>query len=102
MREAEQAEVLASERQAELAIEAFQLYVADDQVRLARSAIRDDGALHVWKNSLHVWFVETQNRGAVEGDAVHKLNERVLNVRERAVLVEVLAVDGGNNGHDWR
>src|ERR1700676_2462513 len=97
MRQTEKAEVFVFKREAKLTVEAFQFYIADDQVCLARSAIRDDWALHIGKNGLHVRFVEAQNRGAIERDAVHKLNERVLDIRKRAVLVEVLAIDGGDD-----
>src|SRR5271163_573654 len=102
MQQVEHAEVFAFECQPKLAVQSFQFDVADDQVSLAGSAVGDDGALHVWKNSLHVRFVEAENRGAVEGDPVHELNEGALNVGERSVLIEMLPVDGGNDGYNRR
>ncbi len=96
----EDAEVFAFEGEAEIAAKPFELHVADDQVGLAGSAVGNDGALYVWENGLHVRFVEAENRGAVEGHAVHELDEGALNVRERGVLVEVLAIDGGDDGDD--
>src|SRR5208282_6210644 len=53
-RQMEDAKVVAVIRQAKLAREAVELDVADDQVRLTRSAVRDDGTLHAGENRLHV------------------------------------------------
>src|SRR5271154_4510765 len=102
MQKVEHAKVFAFKGEAKLTVQSFQFHVADDQVRLAGSAVGDDGALYVWKNSLHVRLVETENRGAVEGDAVHELNEGALNIRERSVLIEMLAIDGGDDRHNRR
>jgi hypothetical protein len=100
MHQVKHAEIFAFEGQAEIAAEAFEADVADDEVGLAGSAVSDDGAFHVGKNGLHVRFVEAENRGAVKGDAVDELDEGALDVGERSVLIEVLAIDGGDNGDD--
>src|SRR5277367_2499908 len=102
MGQAEQAEVFAAVGQAKLAVEAFQLYVADNQVGLARGPVGDDGTLHVGNNGLYVGLIEAQNRGAIERHAVHELNEGALYVFQRAVLVEVFAVDGCNDSNHRR
>src|SRR5690348_17100444 len=73
VRQIEQAEILAFERETELTAESFQFHVADDQVGLARRAVGDDRALHVRKNGLHVGFVQAKNHGAIKRDAVHEL-----------------------------
>ena len=76
--------------------------IGDDQVGLAGGAIGDDGALDAREDGLHVGLVEAQNGGAVERDAIDELREGVLNFLERGVVVEVFAVDGGDDGDDRR
>src|SRR5690242_6024037 len=97
MRQAEDAQIIALVSQTEFAAHALQLDVADDQVGLGGSAIGNDGALDVGDDGLDVGFVQAKDGCAVEGDAVHKLGESILNVYERGVLVEVLAIDGGDD-----
>src|SRR5882757_6784783 len=46
MRQPEEAEIFAFVGQAKLAAQAFEFYIADDQVGLARSSIGNDGALY--------------------------------------------------------
>src|SRR5580693_6662476 len=101
MHQVEHAEVFASEGKAEIAAEAFEADVADDEVGLAGRAIGNDGALHARNDGLDVGFVEAEDGGAVKRDAVDELDEGALDVFERDVLVEVLAVDGGDDGDDW-
>src|SRR5271163_3142388 len=67
----------------------------------AGSAVRDDGALHVRDDGLHVGLVKTEDGCAVKGDTIYELDEGVLNVFERGVLIEMLAVDGGDH-RDYR
>src|ERR1700722_16117608 len=100
MQQAKHAEVVAFEGQAKFAIQAFQINVADDQIRLRRNAIGDDRALYRGNDGLHVGFVKTQNGGAVKRHAIDELNENFLNFFERGVLVERLSVDGGDDRDD--
>ena len=80
--QAKAAEIFASECEGEFADQAFEFYVADDQVGLAGGAVSNDGALDVRNDGLHVGFVEAQNGGAVKGHAIHELDESVLNILE--------------------
>src|SRR5450432_4103176 len=102
MQEAEAAEVFAFESEAELADQAFEFYVADDQIGLAGCAVSNDGALDVRNDGLDVGLVEAKNGGAVKRDAIHKLREGVLNIFQRSVLIEMLAIDGGDYRDDGR
>ena len=86
----------------EFADDAFEFYVADNQVGLTGGAVSNDGALDVRNDGLHVGLVEAKNGGAVKGDAIHKLSEGVLNIFERSVLIEMFAIDGGDYGDDRR
>src|SRR5712672_2603442 len=69
MRQPEDAEVFALVGQAKLAAQAFEFYIADDQVGLARSSISNDGALYARNDGLHVGFINTEDCGAIEGHA---------------------------------
>ena len=100
VREAEDAEVVAFVGQAEFAGEAVESDVADDEIGLTGGAVGEDGALDVGDDSLHVGFIEAEDGGAVKRNAIHELDEGVLNIFERGVLIEVLAVDGGDDGDD--
>src|SRR5262249_44229532 len=97
---AEEAEIITLIRQAELAARAHELNVADNQVCLRRSAVGDDRALNVRDDGLNVGLVETKDGGAVERHTVDELGERILDVCERVILVEVLAIDGSDDGND--
>jgi hypothetical protein len=100
MREAEGAKVFAFVGEAEFAGQAFEANVADNQVGLAGDAISKDGALDTGDDGLDVWLVKTKDGGAIERNAIHKIDEGVLDVFERGVLIEVFAVDGGDHGYD--
>src|ERR1700730_1008761 len=102
MEELEYAEVVAFVGQAKFTAEAFELDVGDDEIGLTRSAVGDDRALHVWNNGLHVGLVNAQNRRAVKGHAIDELHEGILNIFERGILVQMLAVDGGHDSDDGR
>ena len=78
------------------------MHVADHQVRLAGSAVGDYRALHARQNRLHVRLVEAQNHRAVEWHAIDELQEHVLNFLERVVLIQMLAVDGRDDGNHRR
>src|SRR5438093_3668642 len=97
MRQAEQAEVFASVSQPELAAQTFQLYIADHQIGLARDSIGNDGALHAGNDRLHVRLVDAEDGSTVKRHAIHKLDESVLNIFERGVLVEMFAINGGDD-----
>src|SRR5262249_6655441 len=101
MREAKKAEILPLVGEAEFAGEAAKLDIADKEVGLARCAIGKDGAFDVGNDGLNVGFIEAEDSGAVERDSVNELRKGVLNVSERSVLVQVLAVDGRNHS-DYR
>src|SRR5260370_34405513 len=103
MEKLEDAEVVAFVGEAKFAAQAFEFDVADDQVGLARGAVGDDRALHIGNDSLHVGLIKAQNRSTVKGHAIDELHEGILNIFERGVLVQMLAVDGsndGNHGHE--
>src|SRR5215831_56113 len=102
MNQVELAEVLLSVDEAEPAAETFHVDVADDQVGLCACAVGDDRALDVRDDGLHVWLVKTEDCRAIKRNAIDELDERALNVFERRVLIEVLAVDGGDHGDDGR
>src|SRR6202163_854575 len=102
VRQAEAAEDFALKSELELADQALQFYVADHQIGLTGRAVGDDGALDVRHDGLHIDLVETQYGSAVKWHAIHKLNEGVLNIFKRCVLIEVLAVDGGDHRDDRR
>src|SRR2546422_568737 len=97
VRELEQAEIFALVSQPELAAQTFQRHVADHQISLARRSVRNDGTLHTGNDGLHVGLIDTQDRRTVKWHAIHKLDEGVLNILERGVLVEVFAI---NRCHD--
>src|SRR5580765_1362240 len=82
MREAEGAKVFAFIGEAEFAGQAFEANVADDQVGLAGDAISKDGALDAGDDGLNVRLVKTEDGGAVERNAIHKIDEGVLDVFE--------------------
>ena len=102
MRQLEQAEVVASIGEAELAAQAFQFHVADHQVGLRGDAVGDDRALDVGNDGLDVGLVQAKDGGAVERNAIHEFGEAVLDIFQGGVLIEMLAVDGGDHGDDWR
>src|ERR1700682_2936532 len=102
VRQAEAAEDFAFKSELELADQALQFYVADHQIGLTGRAVGDDGALDVRHDGLHIDLVETQYSSAVKRHAIHKLNEGVLNIFKRCVLIEVLAVDSGDHRDDRR
>src|SRR6267378_3595617 len=102
MSQLEDAEIVAFVREAKLALETLQLYLADDQVGLARRSVGNDRPLYFGKNGLHVGLVNAKNRRAVEWHSVHELNESVLNVLQRGVLVQVFTVNRRHHGDDWR
>src|SRR5229473_6077232 len=102
MRQPEQTEIFAPVGQPEFAAQTFELHIADYQIGLARRSIGDDGTLHAGDNCLHVGLIDAEDRRAVKWHAIHKLDEGALNIFERAVLVEVFAVNGGHYGDHRR
>src|SRR6266851_4438839 len=102
MRQPEQAEILASVGQPEFAAQTFELHIADYQIGLARRSIGDDGTLHAGNDGLHVGLIDAEDRRTVKWHAIHKLDKGALNIFERAVLVEVFAVNGGHYGDHRR
>src|SRR5690349_14347578 len=101
MKKLEYAEVIAFIRQSEFATEPFELYVADDQVGLARGAIRDDWPLHAGNDGLYVGLIQAKNRGTIKRNAIDELHECILNIFQRGILIQMLAVDRGHNRHHW-
>src|SRR5690348_5948217 len=101
-RQHEMAKVFTMVREAESALEAAQFNFADDEIGLAGSAVGYDRALHAREDGLHVGLVEAEDCGAVERHAIHEFEKRGLNLLERMVLVEMLAVDRGDDGDDGR
>src|SRR5260370_22844907 len=97
MRQAEQTEIFASVGEPELAAQTLQLHVTNHQIGLARSSISNDGALHAGNDGLHIGLVDAEDRRAVKRHAIHKLDKGVLNVLERGVLVEMFAINRGDD-----
>src|SRR5690348_11227066 len=98
----EKAQVVAFVGEAKFALKAVKLHVADDQISLAGGSVSDDGALYAGDDGLDVGFVDAENGGAIKRDTIHKLNEGVLNDFERSVLIEMFAINGGDNRDDGR
>jgi len=63
----EESEVFAFEGETKLTRKALELDVTDDEVRLTRRAISEDGPFHVGDDGLNVGLVEAQDRGSVKG-----------------------------------
>ena len=99
MRQTKQAKILAFVGQAKFAAEAIELDLTDDEVGLAGSAVRNDGALDTGNDRLNVRLIDAEDCRAAERNAIDELNERVLNVFERRVLIKMLAVDGSDDGN---
>src|SRR6202795_1589394 len=95
MRQPEQAEIFASVGQPEFAVQTLQLHIADDQISLARRSIGNNGTLHAGNDRLYVGLVDTEDCRTIKWHAIHKLDEGALNIFERGVLVEVLAINRG-------
>ncbi len=102
MRQPKQTEIFTFVGQAKFAAQTLQLHIADYQIGLARRSIRNDGTLHAGDNCLHVGLIDAEDRRTVKRHAIHKLDEGALNIFERAVLVEVFAVNGGHYGDHRR
>src|SRR5882724_4066516 len=99
VRQQKHPQILAFVRQAKFRSQSAHFHVADHQIRLRRSSIRNNRPLHIRNNRLHVRLVQAQNRRPIKRHAVHKLKERLLNVFERGILVQVLAVNRRNHRH---
>ena len=99
VRELEGAEIFALIGQPELAAQTFELHIANDQVGLARCSVGNDRALHVGDDGLDVGFINAKDRCTVKRHAIHELDESALNVFERSILVEMLAIDSGHDGN---
>src|ERR1700687_1994457 len=98
MRQPEQAEIFAPVSQPELALQTFQLHIADYQIGLTRRSVRNDGTLYAGNDRLHVGVIDKENRRTVKWHAIHKLDEGALNIFERGVLVEVFAINRSHHG----
>src|SRR5882762_2425677 len=101
MNQTEGAEVFTFVGEAKFAAETFHDHIADDEVGLRRGAISNDGALDTGNDGLDVWLIETEDCRAVKRHAIDKLDEDGLNFFKGAVLIEMFAVDGGDDG-DYR
>src|SRR6267143_488881 len=102
MRQPEQAEIFAPVGQPELALQTSQLHIADYQIGLTRRSIRNDGTLHAGNDRLHVGLIDTEDRRTIKWHTIHKLDEGALNIFERGVLIEVLAVNRSHYGDHRR
>src|SRR6267143_1567581 len=101
IRQPEQAEIFAPVGQPELALQSFQLHIADYQIGLTRRSVRNDGTLHAGNDRLHVGLIDAENCRSVKWHAIHKLDEGALNIFERGVLIEMFAIDGSYH-RDYR
>src|SRR5262249_30190202 len=102
MGELKLSEVLALVCEAKFAAETLQLYIADHDICLAGDAVGDDRPFYLGNYGLHVWLIQAKDRCAVKRHAVNELREGALNVFERGVLIEMLAVNGGHHRDDRR
>ncbi len=63
-------------------------------VGLGREAVGDDAAIaHARDQLLHLRMIEAEQRRAVEGHILDKLDERILHRIERTVVVEMFGID---------
>src|ERR1700687_910608 len=102
MRQGGKTSIITPVSETELAGEALEFYVTDDKVGLARCSICNDGAFHTGNNRLHIRLIDAENRRPVKWHAIHELDEGILDVFERGVLVKVLAIDRGHHRDHWR
>src|SRR5580658_8852746 len=98
----ENPQIVAMIFQAEFASQAAELDVADCQVRLAGGSVGYHRPLHTRQDRLHVGLVEAQNHRAVKWHAIDELQEHILNFLERVVMVQMLTVNGGDDGDHRR
>src|SRR5204863_1784018 len=97
MRQTKHAKVFTSVGQPELAAQTLELHIADYQISLARRSISNDGPLHAGNDGLHIGFIDAEDGRAVKWHAIHRLDEGILNIFERGVLVEVFAINRGDD-----
>jgi hypothetical protein len=91
--ELERPEGLALGQQDRGAAELVEGEIAGREVRLGGEAVGDDAALDLGDDALQVGVVEAQDDRAIERDLVGKVDERLLEVVDAPVLVEVLPCD---------
>ena len=96
------AEVFAAIDQAEIAGKAAQFDVGDEQIGLAGRAVGNHRTSDARNDGLHVGLIEAQHDGAVERHAIDELREGILDFSQRAVVIEVFAIDGGDHGDNRR
>ena len=94
----EVAERLAATERLEVRVEPGELDVLRAVVGLPRDAVGHVAARDLREDRLHVRVVEAEHREPVERDLVGELHEGFLHLLVRAVVIEVLGVDVGDDG----
>ena len=79
-------------------LEALEARVLRAIVGLPRDAVGHVAPLDARQDLLHVRVIEAEDAEPVERNAVRELDERVLDVLVRAVVIEVLGVDVRDDG----
>ena len=79
---------------------------ADDigglDIGLRGGAVGDGAAADLGQQALHIGVVEADDHGAVERHLVDELDEGGADVVERRVVIQMLAIDVGDDGDDGR
>jgi hypothetical protein len=88
--------------QAEIAGEGTAADVSGFQIRLGAGAVRDGAAPDGRQNSLHVIVVHADDGRTVKRNLVDELDERGADFVERGVVIQVLAIDVGDDSQDRR
>src|SRR6185437_9937093 len=96
-RQTENPQIIAAICKAKLTRQPLQPHVRNHKIGLHRSAVCDHRPLDARNNRLHVGLVNAKNRAAVKRNSIRKLQKDLLNFFERAVLIEVLAIDRCNH-----
>src|SRR5690242_3855152 len=72
------------------------------EVRLRNHAVGDRPPPDRGENLLHILLVETHDGGAVERHLIYEFRECRSNLRDRGVVIEMLAVDVRDHGENGR
>ena len=98
--ELEPAELAALVEDGRRARESLEAHVPGADVGLGREAVGDQPPLEPGDDALQVRIVEAEDDRAVERDLVGEADERLLDVLDVRVVVEVLGVDVGQDGDE--
>ena len=80
--------------------EPLEAHVPGEDVGLGREAVGDEPPLELGDDALQVRVVEAEDDRAVERDLVGEADERLLDLLDVRIVVEVLGVDVGQDGDE--